>query len=80
MGNDLFGEAISHDTKKLHRVTVSIDDDVHSEIEEIANIKNLSLSEVVNLLVKAQLKTVKKQSRIIQQNPIAVAFDLITKD
>jgi len=76
----LFGEnEESDEDKKLNRITTSFDDDTFRFIDEIAKSKGYSHSKVVNILCKSVYDDVVKQSEIIVKNPLAVAFDLVTK-
>jgi len=76
----LFGESEeSEEDKKLNRITASFDDDTFRFIDEMAQVKGVSHSQIVNRLCKSVFDDVKKQSEIIIRNPLAVAFDLITK-
>ena len=77
--NNLFGEPVEVDNKKLNRVTTSFGAIEYELLEEIAEGKNLSLSEVVNLLVKAKLKDIQEQKRLIEDKPLIVAFDIATR-
>ena len=77
--NNLFGEKIEDNNKKLNRITASFSDDVYRLIEGIAEAKNLSLSEVVNLLVEAKLRDIQQQKRLIETKPLVVAFDLLVR-
>jgi len=76
----LFGEnEESDEDKKLNRITTSFDDETFRFIDEIAKSKGYSHSKVVNILCKSVFRDVKDQATLIVENPIAVAFDLVTK-
>jgi len=76
----LFGEnEDSDEDKKLNRITTSFDDETFRFIDDIAKSKGYSHSKVVNILCKSVYDDVVKQSEIIVKNPLAVAFDLVTK-
>ncbi|MDR1007836.1 MAG: ribbon-helix-helix domain-containing protein [Campylobacteraceae bacterium] len=75
----IYGEAISNSNKRLNRITVTLSSSDMELVEEIADAKGLSNSEVINLLVKPTIKNILKQKELIVVNPMVVAFDLMTK-
>lgn len=76
----LYGEYKDSGDKKLKRLTLSMSDLDYDFIADIANCKNLSQSEAVNLLLKPMLKRIEEQENLIVENPRAVAFDLVTRE
>lgn len=75
----LFGEAENVCDKKSNRITVSFSQKEMDLINHISNKKNISQSEVVHRLVSPTINTIKKQQKIIKDDPLSVAFDLLTK-
>ena len=75
----LYGASKDSKDKKLSRITVSLGYEDMELIEEIADAKNISNSEVINLLIKPTIQTIREQEALIKQSPLTVAFDLVTK-
>ncbi|MDR0666838.1 MAG: hypothetical protein LBF71_05450 [Campylobacteraceae bacterium] len=75
----LYGASKDSNDKKLSRITVSLGYEDMELIEEIADAKNISNSEVINLLIRPTIRLIKEQEALIKENPKAVAFDLVTK-
>jgi hypothetical protein len=75
----LYGESVDCEGKKISRVTVSLSSTDLEFVTEIADAKNISNSEVINLLIKPTIQSILKQRELIAKNPVAVAFDLVTK-
>ena len=75
----LYGSARDNSNKRLKRITVALSLNDMELIEEIADAKGLSNSEVINLLIRPTIQTVREQEDLIKQSPLTVAFDLVTK-
>ncbi|MDR1461467.1 MAG: hypothetical protein LBI78_07470 [Campylobacteraceae bacterium] len=75
----LYGESVDCEGKKISRVTVSLICTDLEFVTEIADAKNISNSEVINLLIQPTIQSILKQKELIAKNPKAVAFDLVTK-
>lgn len=76
----LFGEREEDEGKKVKRVTVSLSLEDWEIVDMIADEKNLPHSEVINLLIKPTIRTIRKQEELIAQSPRLVAFDLVTSN
>lgn len=79
-GGVLFGSSEDDGNKKVERITTSFPSELYEIIEHIAEVKNISQSEVVFRLCKAKLEEIEQQTEIIEKNPQVVAFDLLTRD
>jgi metal-responsive CopG/Arc/MetJ family transcriptional regulator len=74
----MYGEPAEDNGKKISRVTVSLSSADLEFVNEIADAKNISNSEVINLLIKPTIQMIRAQETLIKENPLSVAFDLIT--
>jgi len=75
----LFGAKEEDGDKKISRQTVSLSLHDSLLIQRIMDDKNLSASEVINMLMRPTIKHILAQEELIKQNPITVAFDIITR-
>jgi hypothetical protein len=76
----LYGASKNSGDKKLKRATVSLVPHTYDLIAEIADAKGITVAEVINLLVEQGVGFILEQEKLIKTSPIAVAFDLATKD
>jgi hypothetical protein len=77
---NLYGAPQDDGDKKTGRVTVALTSFNDELIEKIADEKNMAKSEIINLLIEPTIQQILRQEKLIKERPIAVAFDLATKD
>jgi predicted DNA binding CopG/RHH family protein len=75
----MYGTPKDNNDKRLNRITVTLSCSDMETVEEIADAKGMSNSEVINLLIKPTIRNILEQKELIVTNPMAVAFDLMTK-